>query len=276
LNAGSSSNARAVSGDGKVVIGDGSDENLLSTVFRWSAGTGLVELKSLANSSICSAGGVSGDGNTVVGTCLTPGNSAFRWTEASGMVALGQFGTGSNRTSNALAISGDASTIVGRGHPVLTGAVLWNSNGESSILGSLPGDYSAAATAVSRDGSVVVGYSIQQSSHPRPFSWTRQSGMLAIASTTDSLTDITATAVSGDGRVIVGWGTTPTGETALIWDELHGMRRLEDALKNDYETTIKGWTLSRATSVSDDGRTIVGLGVNPGGNAEAWILKLPN
>jgi uncharacterized membrane protein len=99
--------------------------------------------------------------------------------------------------------------------------------------------------------------------------------MNAIASTSESFTDVTASAVSGDGRFMVGWGTTPTGETALIWDELHGLRRLEDVLKFDYQTTFAGWTLSRATAISDDGRTIAGVGVGPSGIAEGWLLKLP-
>ena len=54
------------------------------------------------------------------------------------------------------------------------------------------------------------------------------------------------------------------------------MRRLEDMLKTDYQTTITGWTLARATAISDDGRTIAGVGVNPSGIAEGWLLKLPN
>jgi len=273
---GTSSNARAVSADGSVIVGDGDAKDAGMAVFRWQATTGATQLKALSDSSLCAAAGVSGDGKVVVGTCLTIGNSAFRWTEVTGMVSLGQFGTGSNRTSNALAISNDASTIVGMGHPVLTGALLWNSVGEAFVLGLLPGDISAAATAVSRDGSTVVGYSTQSSSHPRAFRWTPQTGMAAIASTTDSLTDVIASSVSGDGQVIVGWGNTPNGESALIWDESHGMRRLEDMLKADYQTKIAGWVLARATAISDDGRSIAGMGVNPGGNTEGWILRLPN
>jgi len=273
---GTSSNARAVSADGAVIVGDGGAQDTGSAVFRWQASTGLVQLTALADSSLCVAAGVSGDGEVLVGTCVLAGNSAFRWTESTGMVPLGQFGTGSNRTSNALAVSNDASTIVGVGHPVLTGAVLWNLVGEASILGRLSDDVSAGATAVSRDGSVVVGYSTQGSSRQRAFRWTPQTGMTAIASTTDSLTDVIASSVSGDGQVIVGWGNTPNGETALIWDEAHGLRRLEDMLKADYQTTIAGWVLLRATAISDDGRSIVGMGVNPSGNSEGWILKLPD
>lgn len=272
---GTSSSAHGVSADGTVVLGDGNADAVLSAVFRWSAKAGLVPLKSLANSTICVAGGLSGDGATVVGTCLVFGNTAFRWTEGTGMVALSRFGTGSNQTSNAFAISADASTVVGIGHAVLTGAVLWNAAGEGSILGLLPGDTATGASAVSRDGSVVIGNSTQASSQRRPFRWTRQTGMNAMASTSGPFTEVNASAVSGDGRLIVGWGSTAAGETALIWDETHGMRRLEDMLKIDYQTTFAGWTLSRATAISDDGHSIAGVGVNPNGITEGWLVKLP-
>lgn len=274
---GTFSSARAVSADGTVVVGDGDAQDTSSAVFRWSAGTGPVQLKALANPNTCAAAGVSGDGKVVVGTCLITGNAAFRWTESTGMVSLGQFGGGSNRTSNALAISSDASTIVGIGHPVMTGAVLWSSSGESSILGWLPGDISAAANAVSRDGSVVVGYSTEPSSHQRLFRWTRQTGMTAIDAPAQSgLSDVFSSAVSGDGGVIVGWGNTANGETAVIWDESHGMRRLEDMLKIEYQTSTAAGMFSRATGISDDGRTIVGFGVSSDGHTEGWVLKLPN
>lgn len=273
---GTSSSARALCADGTVIVGDGNTQDASSAVFRWQASTGLVQLQALADSRLCAAADVSGDGQVVVGTCLTAGNSAFRWTDSTGMVALGQFGGGSNRTSNAVAISADASTVVGMGHPVLTGAVLWNAVGEASILGWLPGDISAAATAVSRNGSTVVGYSTQPSSHQRAFRWTPATGMSVLAEAAGSLSDVIASAVSGDARIVVGWGNTPSGETALLWDELHGLRRLEDVLRTDYQTTISGWTLARAMAVSDDGRTIAGFGTNPEGHVAGWVLKFSN
>ncbi|MCK7496939.1 MAG: hypothetical protein MZW92_43155 [Comamonadaceae bacterium] len=108
---------------------------------------------------LCSAGGVSGDGATVVGTCLRVNNTAYRWTAATGAMALTRFGGGSNQQSSAAAISLDAALVVGAGHPVLTGAVTWAADGSSTVLGLLPGDAEATATAVSRDGSTVVGAS---------------------------------------------------------------------------------------------------------------------
>jgi len=45
-------------------------------------------------------------------------------------------------------------------------------------------------------------------------------------------------------------------------------------LSSEFTVDIKGWTLTRATAVSDDGRSIVGYGTNPGGQVEAWLLRL--
>ena len=274
MEGGTASSARAVSADGSVIVGSGNSQSSGSAVFRWTAAQGIVQLKALGDSTLCVAGGVSGKGDVVVGTCLVAGNSAFRWTETSGMVSLGQFGGGSNQTSNAQAISADASTIVGMGHPALTGVVLWDIHSGPSTLGALPGDTSATATAVSRDGRVVVGFSIQPSQRARAFRWTRPGPMIDLGSISPGLTEIIASAVSGDGRVIVGWEKSAEVETAVIWDEFHGMRRL-DQLADLKQGQSFAWKLSRATGIADDGRTIVGVGINPEGRTEGWIVTLP-
>jgi probable HAF family extracellular repeat protein len=270
---GSFSNARAVSTDGSVIVGDGDTRDSSSAVFRWATSTGLMGLGAPPSAKLCVAGGVSGDGNSVVGTCLLAGNSGFHWTEQTGGVSLGQFGGGNNRASNALAISSDGGTVVGVGHPVLTGAVVWNLRGETRLLGALPGDVSAGANSVSRDGSVVAGYSIDSSSHQRAFRWTPLAGMAVLAPPADTSCDVAVSAVSGDGSSIVGWCNAADGETAMLWDEAHGMRRIIDLLKTEYKTVLADWTLSRATGISIDGRTVVGVGINPGGQTEGWVLK---
>jgi probable HAF family extracellular repeat protein len=235
----------------------------------------MIQLGALENAVLCAGGGVSDDGNVIVGTCLTTaGNSAFRWTEGGGMVSLGQFGDGSNRTSNAIAIATDAKTIVGTGHPALTEAVLWRSADEVHILGWFPGDISGVATSVSSDGAIVVGYSTEPTLHQRAFRWSAQSGILPLASADRIFSDSIATAVSGNGKVIVGWGVTLNGEAAWIWDEVHGMRLIVDMLRADSKTLIPGWMLSRATGISDNGATIVGAGINPDGQSEGWVLTL--
>jgi hypothetical protein len=89
-----------------------------------------------------------------------------------------------------------------------------------------------------------------------------------------------ARAVSGDGSVVVGsadTGAVPASDsnTAFIWDSIHGMRALQDVLQSEYGLDLSGWWLLDAKDISDDGRTIVGVGINPNGDAEAWVAILP-
>lgn len=277
---GTASAATAVSANGAVIVGVGDvnsgDPPTPSAGFRWTADGGAQRIDALPGSQLCAVGGVSGDGTVVVGTCLQTNNTAFRWTASSGPVALSRFGGGGNQQSNAIAISRDGLVIVGVGHPVLTGAVMWAANGSSTSLGKLPGDAEGVATAVSRDGSVIVGASTNNAGVPRAFRWTQQTGMVALANGVNGLLGTFATSVSGSGSTIVGWGPESTGDVALIWDVDHGWRKLDAALAIDYQTQVTGWVLTRATAISDDARTIAGYGTNPQGQTEAWIVRLPH
>ena len=277
---GTHSDATAVSANGSVIVGNGDAADTgpptSSAAFRSIAGAGLLRVDPLPGSTLCSAGGVSGDGATVAGTCLLANNTGFRWTAATGPVALSRFGGGSNQQGTAVAISLDGAVVVGTGHPALTGAVLWAADGSAAILGKLAGDAEAMATSVSRDGSVVVGFSVDNAGSRRAFRWTQQTGMVALSGNGDGFPESVAAAVSGDGRVIVGWSSVPGGDVALIWDADHGMRVLNAALQEDYQTQLPGWKLARATGISADARAIVGYGTNPQGQTEAWLVRLEN
>jgi len=277
LPGGTTSAATGASADGAVIVGDGDAINgappLSSAAFRWTAETGAQHVPDLRASQLCVAAGVSGDGTIVVGTCLQNANTAFRWSAATGPVALSRFGSGSGQQSAATAISADGSVIAGVGHPVLTGAVTWAGDGSATVLGKLPGDAEATATAVSRDGSVVVGVSTSNAGIPRGFRWTLASGVIELGGPASGTV---AASVSGDGNTIVGWSPEAPGDVALIWDAGHGWRTLATVLASDYQTQVSGWSLRRATAISDDGRIIAGHGTNPLGQAEAWVVKLPH
>ena len=53
------------------------------------------------------------------------------------------------------------------------------------------------------------------------------------------------------------------------------MRSLAEILADDLGFDLGGWNLVEATDISADGRTIIGIGINPYGEIEAWIATIP-
>ncbi len=82
-----------------------------------------------------------------------------------------------------------------------------------------------------------------------------------------------ASGISGNGSTIVGTSVVATGSEAFIWDATNGMREL-DVVLTALGLDLTGWTL-RTPHISHDGLTIVGYGINPSGNEEAWIAVIP-
>ncbi|TVR95113.1 MAG: hypothetical protein EA406_14580, partial [Rhodospirillales bacterium] len=290
--------ARAVSADGSVVVGQSSFNHWPSEAFRWTADGGMVGLGGgVEGGTYSSASGVSADGSVVVGSS---GGEAFRWTADGGMVGLGGW-----RTS---AVSADGSVVVGFEN---FGVVFrWTeADGKEEIYHVF--NYDGDTTAFSADGLVVVGWTDHgccgSSAGRMAFRWTadgrvdRLGGLegLFLPPWYDTARDRSlANAVSADGSVVVGqawpwshtnfqqvfdeWGyywqqiSAPDAE-AFLWDEAAGMRSLRNLLIDDYALgeALTGWSLSDATGISADGRTIVGYGFNPSGETEAWLLRLP-
>ena len=81
--------------------------------------------------------------------------------------------------------------------------------------------------------------------------------------------------VSADGSIVVGYSESALGYEAFVWDTDNGMRNLKDVLEGDYGLDLTGWTLREAWDISADGLTIVGYGINPDGNTEAWAATIP-
>ena len=271
----STASAVSASGDRTLVSGNGNIGGVHgSAITVWSLAEGFQIVDPLPSSTLCSAGGLSGDGTVVVGVCLAYGNIAFRWTSGAGTAVLRQFGPGSNMQSAALAISRDGSTVVGVGHPVLTGAVAWVADGTDKVLGKLPDHSQSLAEAVSDDGQVIVGTSFDASNVPHAFRWTASSGMNSLGEG-NGVTGSSARSVSGNGTLVGGCGTTVAGDVAVLWDTKHGMRTLTDALLSDHGTVVANWTLKCISAMSTDGRVLAGYGINPKGRMEGWILQLP-
>lgn len=304
------STANGVNADGTVVVGFGFSADG-SEAFRWTFDAGMVGLGDLPGGGFRSiANGVSDDGLVVVGE----GNGddgqseGFRWTAATGMVALSEPGF---RTRTANSVSADGSVVVGTGISDLGNeAFRWTQAGGLEGLGDLPGDlFASRAFDVSADGSVVVGDA--WSLTPREaYRWTQATGMQGLGSLPDGNGSSSARAISGDGRIISGISSTANGSSGFRWTESEGMqvlgsgelsprganadgsvvvgrlsgsraglwteelgvRRVVDHMLALGVATVADWQeLHEARDVSDDGLTIVGWGENPEGNFEAWL-----
>jgi probable HAF family extracellular repeat protein len=228
------------------------------------------------------AAGVSADGSVVVGAGnYCPGGGpapvtgeAVRWTQSKAIVGLGDV-PGGNGVSRAFGVSADGSVVVGKGNAGasfqiedLGVAYRWTSGEGMVPLGFLSGGSDlSAATAVSAEGSVVVGYS-NSASGSEAFRWTAAAGMVGLGylNPVPRWNQSHANAVSADGSVVVG----SSAGTAFLWTAAGGMRSVEAVLAGDFGVDLTGWTLEEATGVSADGNTLVGWGQNPSGDTEAW------
>lgn len=223
--------------------------------FRWENGGGAVTLDSTKFGQ-----DVSADGSVVIGERNGP--EAYRWTSATGTMGLG-FLPEQNRSS-AYAVSGDGSTVVGTGGG--NTAMLWTAaSGITKI-------FDGRAWGISADGSVVVGDTGNTAGLPptEAVYWTETGGFVRIGSLAGTVAS-SANDASADGSVIVGGTANP--RRAFIWDTINGMRDL--AVLEDLGLDLTGWALTTAWGISDNGKTIIGSGINPDRETEAWVARLP-
>jgi uncharacterized membrane protein len=93
----------------------------------------------------------------VAGVSVGGASQAFTWTSGGGSIALG-FASSFNSASFAAGVNIGGTTIVGTSESATQmEAAIWNSSG-ASALGFPTGETSNAASAVTPDGSVVVGF----------------------------------------------------------------------------------------------------------------------
>ena len=241
---GNTSTATAVNGNGTVVVGYAQLGPLGSPqAFRWTQAQGMVSLGRLNNGGVSQANAVSSDGSVVVGrsqdgavgVSVHP-ERAFRWTQSTGMVSLGVLSGGF--TSNAMAVSGDGSIVVGNADvPGANRAFRWTQADGMVNLGVLNAGTNSLAYGVSSDGAVVVGQATDGAANNvnRAFRWTQSTGMQSVetwlrANGIRVATDITSSAsgVSADGSVVVGQLANNLGFIARVSPTGSGLISLQD------------------------------------------------
>ena len=234
---------------------------------------------------------LSADGHVVVGSDLAA-RRGFRWTEGDGFILLEN---PYNSRTSAKDISADGQTIVGRrydpnwvrpngirgGYEV----VLWESDSMTRPLG-----FSADHLSISDDGAVVAGTTYAISDLPagvavgfEPMLWTQERGVVGLGwpaelEVVDDRIAIETTAVNQDGSVVIGWGGDPADALGqgVIWSERFGMELFEQALieRHGLGAAINDWNLARPSDISPNGQFITGVGVNPDGLTEGWLIRL--
>jgi probable HAF family extracellular repeat protein len=240
------SNFSALSANGLVVTGTGYNDSGELCVFRWTSGTGIVNLGTLGG-EMARALGLNSDGTTIIGTRTTAAGEqrAFRWREAGVHVEPGTVG---GDASEPQATSADGSVVVGWAFNNLgnSRAFRWSPGSSPVNLGTLGGIRSLAA-GVSADGTVVVGDSLNSAGNQRAFRWTQGSGMVDLG--TLGGTRSWASMVSADGSVVVGQAFNSSAQSrAFRWTQGSGM----------VDLGTLGGTQPIPYGLSADGSTVVG------------------
>lgn len=286
-----SSGSSDVSADGNTIVGSSSIAGPSNTEsFRWTLGAGMKGLGTLDGPDLVNnvAQAISGDGQKVVGRSFHPTLNqprAYVWTKDDGMSNLPLVPWMDEGAKYwAVDITSDGSVIAGNSK---VGNLGW---GEEGFLWSPDRGYTHIAPegeivttqvrAISDDGTTVVGgvHYIVDGQVPGGAMWWRADVGVVDVGGLPGNTDLGAFFydISGNGRIAVGQDWLEDGVHPVIWDQYYGMRNLEQILIEEYglKESLQGWKLERAFGVSEDGLIIVGGGINPQGNNEAWRVVL--
>jgi probable HAF family extracellular repeat protein len=264
--------AFATSADGATVVGYRYIAEQSEPV-RWTRDGGIVCPGKLPGHSYGSAISVSADGSVIVGSYGEYNSITFRWIDGGGIASLPGL-PGAVVCCEARAVSADGAVVVGESRYESDHndkAFRFHADTGLIQLGVLPGDSSSVADGVSADGSVIVGSS--SGTYTQAFRWTQQTGMIGLGTLPNGSRNSRACGVSADGSIIVGRCYGEGGFEAFIWDAAHGMRNLREVLVSQFDLadSLAGWKLKSANAVSMDGSFVVGCGINPSGNREAWL-----
>jgi len=218
----SMSSGWGMSGDGEMVVGLGWVANCRAHGVSWSASTGVVDLGSTVPDRSSRANAANFDGSVIVG--WQDASTGFRqgavWRNGVQSVIFTNTG---GLISEASGVSADGTWIIGSGSSS-NGFNAWRYSDDTGFetIGTPPSfGWRGASTAISADGSVIVGF---YRPFPGPatfgqgFIWTEADGMINlndfVASqgvNTEGVTLALPLGISADGRTIVGLGSGGVG-----------------------------------------------------------------
>ena len=256
----------------------------------WTTKTDLGTLRS-DNSGYARALAVSRDGSVVAGaieTTVTGAAHAAIWSGRgwSTKTDLGTLRSDNSGLSEALAVSDDASVVVGNAQhdndSYSEHATVWSGSGwtTKTDLGTLESDNSGRsyALAVSRDGSVIAGESrdsFDKKSRATVWSgsgWSTKTDLGTLKA--DNSGESWANAVSSDGSLVAGEAENDNGENrATIW---YGKNWADKKDLGTLKSDNSGWSIARGLSA--DGSIAVGYAENNNDtyHAVVWNLRSLN
>ncbi len=283
LGGGCGAGTAAISGDGSTIVNCIIDDNGKAVAAKWLGGTNWQSLGSVAGAVPCdadlsSAWGIDGTGSTAVGLVWLAQQCrahAGSWDLVSGGPAtdLGSFGE--RAASRANAISGDGHTIAGWQDDPDTGqreGAKWVDGVESYVV-TPAGDHVGEVAFVNHDGTVMAGSSLPYGTG-NGWVYTPKKGFQTFGPA-NPIFWYTATAASSDDGSIVGGVSrdqntgTPRG---WIWTFKGG----KFVWMDDYMAKNKlaaGWSIGAVMTISADGSTLAGYGIDPDGIVRGWILQ---
>jgi len=274
--------ANAMSSNGLTVVGGRRINSRRVQAVRWDEGTGMQDLphpfcnpwtgQRCSGTSYATA--ISADGRTITGNApsATRDRSAVIWHADGSVEVIDRPGLPSTSYQTPADISADGNTVVGTDRSV--GIFLWHASNGTTLIGDLPGGFeSGIGTAVSADGSVVVGSGNGASYGDEAVRWTAGSGLETLGIGPYSQ----AVDISADGNRIVGNYSDPFvygSSKPWIWTEADGVRFLTDLLAAGGATGYESWTYLLAEAISGNGRWVVGSGYNTDGVQQAFLADL--
>ena len=206
--------AYALNSNGSVVVGRATATGTLaSQAFRWTVGGGIQNLGLAAGGAEAVAWDVSDNGNLAVGAgpSETFAEQVWRWSSPGPITSMGIFG------GTARGVSGDGTYIAGT-HPA-GGFYRWTSVGGFQLLGNYPGTTQGACSAISADGTTLVGFSglgvFGSTNHA--VKWSSTAGWTDLGFSGNYARGL---ACSADGQIVVGEANYafPTFIHAVRWN----------------------------------------------------------
>lgn len=237
-----------MSADGQWVVGTAWNTTTNASVaFRWSAATGMQDIRTVigvfAPHAVISPDGVALTGHHVN---AEDEDVAFRWRSSDGLRDLGHLVFDISSFGNA--VSNNGSVVIGEGDSSFSQFRWTEQTGIQPVLPLVSGDL-LILTAVSADGMVIVG------AEDPGIPGTVRAVRLVQGTGLEALPAIwpyaEAKAVSSDGAVIAGSVVNNSDSVPCLWVQGDGPRLLD---------RVAGWNDSRTTAISGDGATVVGSG----------------